>query len=79
MSLLQVLKKAFAMDVTPRKRAQVVALRKHSKLTIRTIGEWLGLAQSTLGRIAKMAESDNDVHITVEEDVEKKEDNYKCW
>jgi len=38
----------------------------------------LGLAQSTLGRIAKMAESDNDVHITVEEDVEKKEDNYKC-
>ena len=51
------------MDVTPRKQAQVVALRKHSKPTIRAMGEQLGLAKPTVRRIANMAESGNDANI----------------
>jgi len=48
---------------TLRKQARVVASRKHSKLTIRVIGEQLGNAKSTVGRIAMMTESGNDVNI----------------
>ena len=38
-------------------------VRKHSKPTNRAIGERLDLAKSTVGRIAKMAESGKDVNI----------------
>ena len=49
------------MDITPRKRAKVVALREHTQMTIRKIGEELNLTKSTVGRILKMREDRSDV------------------
>ena len=51
------------MDVIPRKRSQVVALRKHTSLNVRAIGERLGIAKSIVGRIVKRAEDVSDVNI----------------
>ena len=49
------------MDITPRKRAQIVALRQHSNMIIRKIGEMLNLSKSNVGRIFKMADTNRDV------------------
>jgi len=48
------------MDVTPRKRASVVALTKHTSLSIRQIATKLNLTKSTVGRIAKRAKDTGD-------------------
>ena len=47
------------MSVTLSKRSQVVALRQHRGLSIKQIADQLGLAKSTVGRIVK-AEDEND-------------------
>ena len=44
------------MDVTPRKRASIVSLRKHAKMSIRDIAAKLNMAKSTVGVIVKKAE-----------------------
>ena len=44
------------MDVTPRKRASIVSLRKHAKMSIRDIAAKLNMAKSTVGKIVKKAE-----------------------
>ena len=43
------------MDVTPRKRASIIALRKHTGLSIRNISEKLAIPKSTVGDITKRA------------------------
>ena len=52
------------MDITPKKRAKVVALREHTHMTIRKIEEELTLTKSTVGRILKMKEDCSDVTTT---------------
>lgn len=44
------------MDITPKKRASIVALRKHSGLSIRQISEKMNVAKSTVGDILKRNE-----------------------
>ena len=39
------------MDITPRKRAKVVALGKHAAMTVRQIGDALDIGKSTVARI----------------------------
>ena len=43
------------MYVTPRKRASIIALRKHTGLSIRNISEKLAIPKSTVGDIIKRA------------------------
>ena len=52
------------MDITPRKRAKVVAFREHTYMTILKIGEELNLTKSTAGRILMMREDRSDVTTT---------------
>ena len=56
------------MDITPRKRAQIVALRQHSNMTIRKIGEMLNVSKSNVGRIFKMMDTNRDVTKTKKQD-----------
>ena len=42
------------MDITPRKRTQIVAPRQHSNMTIRKIREKLNVSKSNVGQIFKM-------------------------
>ena len=42
------------MDITPRKRAQVMALRQHTGMSIRKIENELNLSKSRVGGILKM-------------------------
>ena len=49
------------MNITPTKRAQNVALRQHSKMTIRKIGEELNVSKSSVGRIFTMMDTNGDV------------------
>jgi len=51
------------MDLTPRKRAQIVALNKHAKKSAREIGKELGIPKSTVGRIVKRSNDNDDVTI----------------
>ena len=39
------------MNITPRKRAQIVTLRQHSNMTIRKLGEKLNVSKLNVGRI----------------------------
>jgi len=48
------------MDLTPRKRAQIVTLNKHAKKSVREIGKKLGIPKSTVCRIVKK-NNDSDV------------------
>ena len=43
------------MDVTPRKSASIIALRKHTGLSIRNISKKLATPKSTVGDIVKRA------------------------
>ena len=43
------------MDVTPRKRTSIIALRKHTGLSIRNISEKLAIPKSTVGDIVERA------------------------
>ena len=43
------------MDVTPRKRASIFALRKHTGLSRRNISKKLAIPKSTVGDIIKRA------------------------
>ena len=45
----------YIMNVTPRKRASIIALRKHTSLSIRNIFEKLVIPKSTVGDIIKRA------------------------
>ena len=45
----------YIMDVTPRKRASIYALRKHTGLSIRNISEKLAIPKSTVIDIIKRA------------------------
>ena len=45
----------YIMDVTPRKRASIIALRKHTGLNIRNISEKLAIPKSSMGDIIKRA------------------------
>ena len=45
----------YIMYVTPRKRASIIALRKHTGLSIRNIFEKLAIPKSTVGDIIKRA------------------------
>ena len=49
------------MNTTPRNRVQIVALRQHSNMTIRKIGEKLNDSKSNVGRIFKMMDTNGDV------------------
>ena len=43
------------MDVTPRKRASIIALRKQADLSKRNVSEKLAISKSTVGDIIKRA------------------------
>ena len=45
----------YIMDVTPRKRASIIALRKHTGLSIRNISEKLAISKSAVNDIIKRA------------------------
>ena len=45
----------YIMDVTPRKRASIIALKKHTGLSIRNIFKKLAIPKSTVGDIIKKA------------------------
>ena len=49
------------MDITRRKREQIVALRQHSNMTIRRIGEKLNVSKLSVGRIFEMMDTNSDV------------------
>ena len=50
------------MDITPRKRAQiVVALRQHSNMIIRKIVEKQNVSKSNVGRILKIMDTNRNV------------------
>ena len=51
------------MDLTPRKRAKIVALSKHAKKSVREIGKELGIPKSTVGRIVKRSNDNDDVTV----------------
>ena len=51
------------MDLTPRKQAQIVALSKHPKKSVREIGKELGTPKSTVGRVVKRSNDSDDVTI----------------
>ena len=51
------------MDLTPRKRAKIVALSKHAKKSVREIGKELGIPKSTVGRIVKRSNDYDDVTV----------------
>ena len=51
------------MDLTPRKRAQIVALSKHTKKSVREIGKELGTPKSTVGRVVKRSNDSDDVTV----------------
>jgi len=51
------------MDLTPRKGAQIVALSKHAKKSVREIGKELGIPKSTVGRVVKRSNDSDDVTI----------------
>ena len=52
------------IDFTPKKRAKIVALREHTHMTIRKMGEELNLTKSTVGKILEMREDCSDVTAT---------------
>ena len=45
----------YNMDVTPRKPASLIALKKHTGLSVRIILEKLAIPKSTVGDIIKKA------------------------
>ena len=51
------------MDITPRKRASIAALRTHTKLTVRQISDKLGVPKSTVGRIVNRLNNTGDVGV----------------
>jgi len=51
------------MDLTPKKRANIVVLSKIAKKSVREIGKELGLPKSTVGRIVKRSNDDDDVTV----------------
>jgi len=51
------------MDLTLRKGAQIVALSKHAKKSVREIGKELGIPKSTVGRVVKRSNDSDDVTI----------------
>jgi len=51
------------MELTPRKQAQIVALSKHPKKSVREIGKELGTPKSTVGRVVKRSNDSDDVTI----------------
>jgi len=51
------------MDLTPKKATQIVALTKHAKKSVREIGKELGIPKSTVGRIVKRVNDNDDVTI----------------
>ena len=61
------------LHVTPSKvKSQVVAVRQHSGLSIRQVTDRLGIAKSTVGRIVKAADEDDDINIHRRERCERK-------
>ena len=52
------------MDVTPRTRAKVVALKEHASLSVRKIARKLDLSKSTVGRIIKKRETTGDAGVS---------------
>ena len=66
----------YIMDVTPRKRANIIAPKKHTGLSIRNIFEMLAIPKSTVGDIIKRAK---DTDITTWKIWKKVQDNTaKC-
>jgi len=51
------------MDLTPRKREQIVALSKHAKKSVREIGKELGIHKSTVGRVVKRSNDSDNVTV----------------
>ena len=49
------------MDITPRKRAHVVAMLQHTSMSIQKMGEELNSSKSSAGIILKMRENCCDV------------------
>ena len=60
------------MDLTPRKRAKIVALSKHAKKSVREIGKELGIPKSTVGRILRGAMTTMTSLLNVGGDAEEK-------
>ena len=56
------------MDITPRKRALIVALRQHSNMIIRKTGQKLNESKSNVGQIFKMMDTNRDVTKTKRRD-----------
>ena len=50
----------YIMDVTPRKHASIIGLRKHTGLSIRNIFEKLAIPKSTVGDIIKRAKDTSE-------------------
>ena len=46
------------MDITLKTREQIVAVRQHSNMTMRKIGEELNVSKSSVGQIFKIKDSD---------------------
>ena len=51
------------MDLTPRKRVQIVDLSKHAKKSVREIRKELAIPKSTVGRVVKRSSVSDDVTI----------------
>ena len=51
------------MDLTQRKRAQIVALSNYAKKSVRDIGKKLGMIKATVCRIVKRSKDNGDVTI----------------
>ena len=51
------------MDLTPRKRPQIVALSKHARMSVREIGKELGIHKSTVARVVKRSNDSDNVTI----------------
>ena len=60
------------MDLTPRKRAKIVALSKHAKKSVREIGKELGIPKSTLAGLLRGAMTTMTSLLNVGGDAEEK-------
>jgi len=55
------------MHLTPRKRVQIVALSNHAKTSVRKIGKELGIPKSSVDRIVKRSNENDDVIVQRQE------------
>ena len=59
------------MDITPKKRASIIALKEHAGLSIRQISKKMKVAKSTVGDILKRKKDTGNLQHCDKEDVEE--------